>query len=74
VSAPPAPRRARAAERDAVADVLTDAFVEEPGLNWWLKQGAQKQRARARFFRAVVRDVVHPRRELWASGDEAAAV
>lgn len=74
MSAPAAPRRAADAERDPVADILTDAFVDEPGLNWWLKQGAQKQRARARFFRAVVRDVVSPRRELWMSGDEAAAV
>jgi ribosomal protein S18 acetylase RimI-like enzyme len=74
VNAPPAPHRAGRAERDSVADILTDAFIDEPGLNWWLKQGARKERARARFFRAVVRDVVSPRRELWSSGDDAAAV
>ncbi|MBI1186189.1 MAG: GNAT family N-acetyltransferase [Alphaproteobacteria bacterium] len=71
---PPAPRRAENAERDAVGDILTDAFVDEPGLNWWLKQDKEKERARARFFHAVVRTVVHPRRELWICGDEAAAL
>jgi len=66
--------RAGRQARDAVADILTDAFVDEPGLNWWLKQGAQKERARSRFFHAVARDAVHPKRELWQAGGEGAAV
>ena len=65
MSGVPSVRLAEAAEKDAVAAVLHDAFVDEDGLNYWLRQGAEKERARLRFFRAAVRDVIHPRRELW---------
>ncbi len=50
MSGPPLVRPARAEEEGAVAAVLTDAFVDEAGLNYWLRQGAAKDRARARFF------------------------
>lgn len=64
---PPLVRSARDHERGVVVDVLTDAFTDEDGLNYWLRQGAEKDRARRRFFRAAVADLVHPKRELWVS-------
>jgi len=38
MSAPPLVRRARDDETEAVASVLTDAFADEDGLNYWLRQ------------------------------------
>src|SRR5262249_39100551 len=73
MSAPPEVRRAREDERTSVSAVLTDAFPDEPALNWWLKQGAEKDRARRKFFDAAVRDAVHPARQLWIAEDEADA-
>ena len=67
MSAPATVRRAQDAENAHVAAILTDAFVDEDGLNYWLKQGPAKDRVRKRFFDAAVRDVVHPRRELWVA-------
>lgn len=65
MNAPALVRRARDDENPQVAAILTDAFVDEDGLNYWLKQGAVKDRVRKRFFDAAVRNVVHPKRELW---------
>ncbi len=64
---------ARADDLETCARVLTDAFVDEAGLNYWLRQGRHKERARRRFFDAAVRDVVHPARDLWLAraNDEA---
>lgn len=67
MSAPPAVRLARADEADSVASVLTDAFVDEDGLNYWLRQGQAKDQARRRFFDAAVRAAIHPKRELWGA-------
>lgn len=72
MTAPPLVRPARANETSTVAAVLTDAFVDEAGLNYWLRQGAAKQRARTRFFNAAVADAVHPKRELWIAEAEGA--
>lgn len=69
MSAPPEVRPARENEDRIVARVLTDAFVDEAGLNYWLRQGEAKERARARFFDAAVRDAVHPARQLWLVAD-----
>lgn len=63
-------RRAGDTEQDVVADVLHCAFIDEAGLNYWLKQGAVKESARRKFFRRTVRDGVHPKRELWLAEDE----
>lgn len=63
--APPTVRPAAAGDNDSAAQVLTDAFIDEAGLNYWLRQDAQKERARRRFFDAAVRDVVHSDRDLW---------
>jgi ribosomal protein S18 acetylase RimI-like enzyme len=65
MTAPPAVRLAQACELDIAAAVLADAFTDEAGLNYWLRQGAAKDRARRRFFNAAVRDVVHKERDLW---------
>jgi ribosomal protein S18 acetylase RimI-like enzyme len=65
MSGPPVVRGARPDERDLVSSILTDAFVDEAGLNYWLRQDAAKERARRRFFAAAVRDFVHPQRALW---------
>ena len=64
-------RVVRADELDTAAAVLTDAFVDEAGLNYWLKQDATKDRKRRKFFDAVVRDMLHPKRDIWIaeSGD-----
>ena len=62
-------RRATDAEQDVVANILHSAFDDEAGLNYWLKQGAAKERSRAAFFRKTVRDGVHPKRELWLAED-----
>lgn len=74
MSTPAAISRAPESERRAVVDVLHDAFVDEDGLNYWLRQGAQKEKARRRFFEAAVRDAVHPKREMWLAHDGRAAV
>jgi ribosomal protein S18 acetylase RimI-like enzyme len=58
-------RPARADEIDTVSAVLTDAFVDEDGLNYWLRQGAGKEGARRRFFDAAVRKTLNPKRDLW---------
>jgi len=65
MSAPPQVRRAGDSDKRTVAEVLTDAFVDEAGLNYWLRQGRAKERARARFFGAGVGDAIHSKRELW---------
>lgn len=72
MSAPPGVRLARDDEKDIASRVLTDAFVDEDGLNYWLKQGASKTRARKSFFDAAVRDVVHANRQLYLAEDGAA--
>jgi len=69
MNAPPTVRPARREESAAGAVVLTDAFVDEAGLNYWLRQGASKERSRGRFFDAVVQDAVHRERELWLAED-----
>lgn len=74
MNAPPEVRPARAGEEGLVASILTDAFADEAGLNYWLRQGAAKHAARARFFAAAVRDVVHPKRDLWIAEADGAAL
>ena len=51
-------RRERPGEGPIAARVLADAFIEEGGLNYWLRQGRPKESARQRFFDAVVADVM----------------
>lgn len=65
MNAPPLVRHARSEERRVVSAILHDAFVDEAGLNYWLRQGAHKDRARQRFFEAATRTAVHAERELW---------
>jgi len=50
-----------------MSPVLTDAFVHEAGLNYWLKQGREKERARRKFFDAIVQDAVHPERDIYVA-------
>lgn len=64
MNAPPRVRMARDDELNVASRVLTEAFVDEDGLNYWLKQGGAKTRARRIFFDAAVRDVVHADRQL----------
>lgn len=74
MNAPPQVRVASEQETGRVASVLTDAFIGEMGLNYWLRQGRAKERARRLFFDAAVRDVVHPQRALWLATAEEQAV
>lgn len=71
MSAPPLVRRANARELAAAARVLADAFANEAGLNWWLRQGQAKDRVRRRFFGACVRGLISPKREIWTAHGEA---
>lgn len=47
-----------------MSPLFTDAFIDEAGLNYWLKQGREKERARRKFFDAIVEDAVHPARDI----------
>ena len=69
----PTVRAARADELDTASAVLTDAFVDEAGLNYWLRQTASKEWARRQFFAAVVRRALNPERDLWIAEDAGAA-
>jgi ribosomal protein S18 acetylase RimI-like enzyme len=60
-------RASRASELDEIAAVLTDAFVDEAGLNYWLRQGRRRDQARRTFFDAIVRKVLHPSRHIWVT-------
>jgi len=66
----PTVRAVRADELATASAVLTDAFVDEAGLNYWLKQDASKDRQRRKFFDAVVRDMLHPNRDIWIAEGE----
>lgn len=70
MSAPPHVRLSREAEIDAISALLSDAFVNEDGLNYWLKQGPKKDHARKRFFDVAVRDAINPKRDLWIAESE----
>ncbi|MBI3437412.1 MAG: GNAT family N-acetyltransferase [Proteobacteria bacterium] len=67
MSAPPSVRLTQRDESAAMSPVLTDAFVDEAGLNYWLKQGREKERARRKFFDAIVEDAVHPQRDIYVA-------
>lgn len=74
MNSPPLVRRADDSEQDVVGDVLHNSFGDEAGLNYWLKQGKDKEPARRKFFHKIVRDGVHPKRELWLANDGAKPV
>lgn len=74
MNAPPQAVPASRADAALLIDVLTAAFGDEPLLNWWLKQGAEKERARRGFFDHAVRGGVHPKAAFWRVGDSAAAI
>jgi ribosomal protein S18 acetylase RimI-like enzyme len=63
----PGGRPAQSAEINTVSEVLTDAFIDEAGLNFWLRQDAGKERARRKFFDAVLGDMLHPKRDVWVA-------
>jgi ribosomal protein S18 acetylase RimI-like enzyme len=63
----PAVRAERAGELDAISAVLTDAFFDEAGLNYWLRQDARKDRARRALFDAIVRKALNPKRDIWVA-------
>ena len=67
MNAPPSVRLTRRDESAQTAPVFTDAFIDEAGLNYWLKQGAAKERARRKFFDAVVEAAVHPGRDIYVA-------
>lgn len=63
----PLVRAERAGEPDDIAGVLADAFVDEAGLNYWLRQDQRKDHARRAFFDAVVRNALNPKRDIWVA-------
>jgi ribosomal protein S18 acetylase RimI-like enzyme len=74
MTTPPIVRPAREDESECVAATLHQAFAEEAGLNYWLRQGARKEAARRAFFAAAVREAVHSERKLWLAETEHGAV
>jgi ribosomal protein S18 acetylase RimI-like enzyme len=70
MTAPPSMRLTRRDEAAAVSPVLTDAFIDEAGLNYWLKQGRKKEASRRKFFDAIVEDAVHPERDIYLAEGE----
>ena len=70
MNAPPSVRLTRRDESGAMSPVLTDAFIDEAGLNYWLKQGREKETARRKFFDAIVEDAVHPERDIYVAEGE----
>lgn len=75
MSDPPVIRQAAPARESALlVDVLTSAFHDEPLLNWWLRQGKAKDRARRSFFEHAVGGGIHPRSDFWLADDAAAAI
>lgn len=70
----PVVRVERAGELDDISAVLTDAFIDESGLNYWLRQDGRKERARRDFFDAVVRKALNPKRNIWVAEREGAPV
>lgn len=70
---PPSVRIAGPDARGQVARVLTDAFSDEAGLNYWLRQGRAKDRARTSFFDAATASAIHPKRVLHIAEDETGA-
>lgn len=74
MNAPPRVREAALGDEANVAAVLHDAFADEAGLNYWLRQGRSKDWARRRFFKAAVADAIHPMRVLHVAEDGAGQV
>lgn len=72
MNAPVSVRPAGDTDKRIAAEVLTDAFVGEDGLNYWLLQDERKTRARRRFFDAAVKDVIHRDRQLWLAESDGA--
>jgi ribosomal protein S18 acetylase RimI-like enzyme len=60
-------RRERTDEIDGISRVLTDAFIHEAGLNYWLRQDGRREPARRGFFDAIVRSALNPKREIWVA-------
>lgn len=63
----PLVRAERGGELDDISAVLTDAFVAEAGLNYWLRQDGRRERARRALFDAIVRKALNPQREIWVA-------
>lgn len=74
MSGVPDVRRVGASDAATLVDVLTSAFGDEPLLNWWLRQGAAKERARRSFFEHAVGGGIHRKAEFWLADRDAAAI
>jgi len=74
VTPPDIRQTAPAHDSGVLVDVLTSAFWDEPLLNWWLRQGASKDRARRSFFEHAVGGGIHPKADFWLADADAAAI
>lgn len=63
----PLVRAERAGELDEMSAVLTDAFVDEAGLNYWLRQDHRKDQARRALFDEIVRKALNSKRDIWVA-------
>lgn len=74
MSPPPRVRLTQRDESAGMAPLFTDAFIDEAGLNYWLKQGREKETARRKFFDAIVEDAVHPERDIYVAEEAGEAL
>ena len=53
-------RIATLAEVDRAAADLAAAFVDDPIVNWFMRQDAKRDLARQRFFRVILKEAAFP--------------
>jgi ribosomal protein S18 acetylase RimI-like enzyme len=67
------PRRATAADAEAVVDVLTEAFANDPVMTWIGRRDAKRDHGRRAMFKYLVNKLGLPGEELWTADDHCAA-
>lgn len=68
--APFAPRKAARAELPQLADLLTDAFMDDPVLQWTLREGRAYPGALRRYFEFALLEQCVPSDLMFVSGDD----
>lgn len=68
--APFAPRKAARAELPQLADLLTEAFLDDPVLQWTLREGRAFPHALRRYFEFALAEQCVPSDLMFVSGDD----
>ncbi len=63
------PRKATRADLDDLAELLTDAFMDDPVLQWTLREGAAYPGALRRYFDFALAEQCVASDQMWLSGD-----